>query len=102
MKLGHLLNPKKCFSSAAWIGNLYACPVCGKNIACGVNGKIYALPPYNLYTDLVNKIPKQPEWYFEQDGWEEVHRFMKEILTSIGDFDDDIDEPEEESEETDE
>ena len=32
MKISHLINPKKCFASAAWMGNLYVCPKCGSSI----------------------------------------------------------------------
>lgn len=87
MKISHLLQPKKCFSSAAWIGNLYSCPICKRNIACGANGKIYLFPPFNRYPALAENIPAQLEWYFPESGWDDVHRFMKEVLSSIGDSD---------------
>ena len=56
-------------------------------IACGANGKIYLFPPFNRYPALAENIPAQPEWYFPESGWDDVHRFMKEVLSSIGDSD---------------
>lgn len=87
MKLSHLIQPKKCFASAAWVGNLYVCPECGRSIACGANGQKYIYPPFNRYLPLIEKIPAQPEWYVKGDGWEELHTFMKNTLASIGDAD---------------
>lgn len=91
MKISHMLNPKKCFQSAEWVGNIYVCPICGNSVACGANGNIYVYPPYTRYLPLIEKIPQQPEWYITEEGWEGVHRFMKETLASIGEEPADVD-----------
>lgn len=87
MKISHFLNPKKCFEKAAWVGNVFVCPVCGHLLACGANGKKYIYPPYDRYLPLIDAMPPQPEWYVTEDAWADLHTFMKEILTSIGDTD---------------
>lgn len=99
MKISHIISPRKCFSSAEWMGNLYVCPICGSSIACGANGHIFVYPPYNRYLPLVDQIPVQPEWYIADSGWDGVHRFMKETLEAIGNSDVDIDKNEEETSE---
>ena len=85
-RLLHLLNPRRCFEQAAWVGNLFTCPVCGQTIAVGTNNSIFPFPKYKGYQKQLSEIPVQPEWYVPDNSLEELRQFMKNTFDSIGDF----------------
>lgn len=84
----HALSPKSCFEHAAWVGNLYSCPVCGQSIAVGNAGSLYVFPRYKRYKKQLNEIPEQPEWYFENydEVRENLRQFMKKTFENADDF----------------
>lgn len=85
-QLRHRLHPTECFVNAAWVGNLYSCPVCGNSIALGTDGGIYPFPRYMKYKEQIKSIPPQPLWYVQQKDQDAVRDFMLHAFDSIGDF----------------
>ena len=87
-RFSHALFPKKCFENAAWVGNLYSCPVCGQSIAVGAAGSLFVFPRFKRYKELLNNIPKQPEWYYPNDAdtREALRQFMLKTFENADDF----------------
>ncbi len=82
--MSHLLNKKKCFEKAKWVGNYYTCPVCGRNIAIGFNNRIFPFPRYQRCNELLDCIPTQPPWFTQQPA-DELKDFMIEALKHLRD-----------------